>query len=142
MPIGSIAAVSTEYPRAEPDAGRPLEQRLRTALLVALKARDRIAVTALRSTLAAIDNAQAVDPGTAAGGSAIEQTPLGVGATEALRRVLTQAEVVDIVRAEIAEREAAARAYEQANQPRRADLLRSEAGALSIHLAGMTRAGS
>ena len=36
--------------------------RLRRALPVAMKAQDRPAVAALRSTLAAIDNAEAVDP--------------------------------------------------------------------------------
>ncbi len=35
---------------------------LRKALTAALKARDSVAVAALRSTLAAIDNARAVDP--------------------------------------------------------------------------------
>ena len=39
-----------------------LRDRLRRALPVALKAQDRPAVAALRSTLAAIDNAEAVDP--------------------------------------------------------------------------------
>jgi uncharacterized protein YqeY len=39
-----------------------LHERLRRALPAAMKARDRPAVTALRSALAAIDNAGAVDP--------------------------------------------------------------------------------
>ena len=39
-----------------------LRDRLRRALPVAMKAQDRPAVAALRSTLAAIDNAEAVDP--------------------------------------------------------------------------------
>lgn len=39
-----------------------LRDRLRRALPVAMKARDRTAVTALRSALAAIDNAEAFDP--------------------------------------------------------------------------------
>jgi uncharacterized protein len=39
-----------------------LRDRLRRALPPAMKARDRPAVTALRSALAAIDNAGAVDP--------------------------------------------------------------------------------
>ena len=39
-----------------------LRDRLRRALPAAMKARDRTAITALRSTLAAIDNAEAFDP--------------------------------------------------------------------------------
>ena len=39
----------------------PLRQNLRDALTTAIKSRDRVAVAALRSALAAIDNAEAVD---------------------------------------------------------------------------------
>ena len=45
-----------------PPADDNLRDRLRRALPPAMKARDRPAVTALRSALAAIDNAGAVDP--------------------------------------------------------------------------------
>ena len=44
-----------------------LRDRLRRALPAAMKARDRPAVTALRSALAAIDNAEAFDPDEACG---------------------------------------------------------------------------
>ncbi|MFF2391084.1 hypothetical protein [Nocardia sp. NPDC058114] len=40
-----------------------LRERLRAALKTAMKARDLGAVTALRSALAAIDNAEAIDAG-------------------------------------------------------------------------------
>jgi uncharacterized protein YqeY len=53
---------------------------LRNALVAAMNERDRVAVTVLRSTLAAIDNAEAVDATAAAGGSsAIESSPVGIG---------------------------------------------------------------
>jgi uncharacterized protein YqeY len=111
----------------------PLRQRLRDALPAAMKARDRVAVTALRATLAAIDNAEATAP--AQGRSlAIEQSPVGVGVAEAERRVLTEAQVERIVRAEIAEREAAAREYENAGHPDRAEQLRTEIAVLDRHL--------
>ena len=42
-----------------------VRQRLQTALGAALKGRDRIAASALRSALAAIDNASAVPAGRA-----------------------------------------------------------------------------
>jgi uncharacterized protein YqeY len=122
-------------PLAQLPQPAPLRQRLRAALPAAMKARDRTAVAALRSTLAAIDNAEAVDGGPSAGrGLAIEQSPVGVGAAEVARRVLTEAEVERIVRAEVAEREAAARDYDQAGRPEHAEQLRAEAEALSAHL--------
>jgi uncharacterized protein YqeY len=113
----------------------PLRQRLRDALPAAVKARDRVAVAALRATLAAIDNAEAVDrPATVDRNLAIERIPVGVGAAEVARRVLTEVEVEQIVRAEVAEREAAARDYERADRPERAERLRAEIGVLAAHL--------
>ena len=101
-----------------------------------MKARDRVAVAALRSAIAAIENAEAVDLAALATGSlAIELSPVGVGAAEVERRLLTESEVAAIVRAEVAEREAAAQGYEQAGRLDRADQLRAEAGALTAHLA-------
>jgi uncharacterized protein YqeY len=47
-----------------------VRERLSRALRAAMKARDTVAVSALRSALSAIANAEAVDtPGTRAGGS-------------------------------------------------------------------------
>ncbi|SNY62406.1 hypothetical protein [Paractinoplanes atraurantiacus] len=113
----------------------PLRQRLREALPAAMKARDRPAVTALRATLAAIDNAEAV---TTEGGPpeslAIETLPVGVGATEVARRVLTEEDVRRIVRAEADDRERAATEYVELGRPERAEQLRAEAGALLAHL--------
>ena len=114
----------------------PLRQRLRDALPAAMKARDRVAVTALRATLAAIENAEAVhDPVADQRNLAIERTPVGVGAAEVERLVLTEAQVAHIVRAEVADREAAARDYERAGRSERAGQLRGEAGALAAFLA-------
>jgi uncharacterized protein YqeY len=56
-----------------PGGGEDLGDRLRRALPSAMKARDRLAVTALRSALAAIDNAGAVDA---------TQAPRGTGHPE------------------------------------------------------------
>jgi uncharacterized protein len=112
-----------------------LRQRLREALPAAMKARDRVAVAALRSALAAIDNAEAVG-GTPTKGLAIERSPVGVGAAELPRRELTPAQVEEIVRAEMAEREAAALAYDRAGHTDRAGQLRGEIGVLATYLAG------
>lgn len=107
--------------------------QLRDALRAALKARDRVAVSALRSALAAIENAGAVDvvdPPGARRGLAIEESPAGPGAAEVARRALTEAEVARIVRAEIAGRDRAAIDYENAGRARRAAQLRAEADVL------------
>jgi uncharacterized protein len=114
----------------------PLRQRLRDALPAAMKSRNRVAVAALRATLAAIENAEAVEPDESTRrGLAIEQLPVGPGATEATRRQLTDEDVAGIVRAEVAERESAAAAYERSGHPDRAGQLRDEARVLTAHLA-------
>lgn len=117
------------------DPSVPLRQRLQDALPAALKARDRAAVAALRSALAAIANAEAVNgPARSDRGQAIEQTSVGVGVAEVERRVLTADQVEQIVRAEVAERQAAALDYERAGRMDRADEVRREAAVLSAHL--------
>lgn len=104
----------------------PLRHRLREALPAAMKARNKAAVSVLRSTLAAIENAEAVVPAETKA-LAIEQSPLGVGAAEAERRVLTAEDVAQIVRDEVAARESAAADYERAGHADRATALRDEA---------------
>jgi len=206
--------------------GDNLRDRLSRALPAAMKARDRPAMTALRSAVAAIDNAGAVDPthplptdqdpriatsaarpqaspgpgtrspesvdrgtrpagvtdtgsrppkstdpgsrrpstgagtrlsespgpGTGQSGSTgpgagqsdlgaaraahpeLAGTIAGVGATEVERRSLSQAQMEEIVRVEIADRETAAAGYERAGQLERAERLRAEATVLLSHL--------
>ncbi|GCB50037.1 hypothetical protein [Streptomyces sp. NL15-2K] len=94
-----------------------------------MRARDKAAVSALCATLAALDNAEAVPVDDAdLRGLALEQSPVGVGVTEAARRELSERHVVDVVRAEAAERlEAAARLTAHAD---RAARLRAEAAVL------------
>src|SRR5918999_5932165 len=86
-----------------PADGDNLRERLRRALPAAMKARDRPAIAALRSALAAIDNAEAVEAAetpTGAGTPAFAGTVAGVGAAEAERRRLTHTEMEQILRAE------------------------------------------
>jgi uncharacterized protein YqeY len=113
--------------------------RLQAALRVALKQRDTAAISALRSALAAIGNAEALPaPPTQGGGGGqyVAGSIAGLGATEASRRVLTEAEFAGFVRTEIAERRAAADHYEQAGHADRADRLRREADALAAVVSG------
>ncbi|MDW4907645.1 hypothetical protein RB628_20405 [Streptomyces sp. ADMS] len=96
-----------------------------------MRARDKAAVSALRSTLGALDNAEAAPVGVAElRGVALEQSPVGAGATEAARRELSEPCVVNVVRAEVAERlEAAAQLTAPAHADRAARL-RAEAAVL------------
>jgi len=108
--------------------------RLQAALREALKARDKIAVSALRSALAAIDNAGAVPlgpaPAVGVGSQHVAGAAAGLGAGEGERRRLSDGDVDEIVRAEVAERQAAARDYEQRGHADQADRLRREARVL------------
>jgi len=127
--------MSDDAARTQPPTTLSLRRRLRDALVAAMKERDRVAVTVLRSTLAAIDNAEAIDAPAAAGGSsAIESSPVGIGVAEVERRALSEEDIVQIVRAEMTDREAAALEYDRAGRPERAEALRAEAQALSSHL--------
>lgn len=116
---------------------RGVRARLRAALTPAMRARDTAAVAALRSALAALDNAGAVPTSTDPASPASEHVAgavAGVGAAEVARRELTEAEQVAIVRAEVAERGAAATVADGAGRADHAARLRAEAAALTPHL--------
>ena len=119
--------------------GSTVRERLQKALREALTARDKIAVSALRSALAAIDNAGAVPPGPAPAASDGSQHVAGaaaeIGAGEGERRTLSEEDIGEIVRAEVAERHAAARDYEQRGHADRVGRLRHEAHVLISALA-------
>lgn len=127
-------------PSPADDPGGDVRVRLRRALREALRARDTVAVPALRSALSAIANAEAVGPGpevaAGAGNAFFAGSVAGPGAAEARRRCLSAAEVDQILRAEVSERELAAREYERGGHADQADRLRSEARALTSALAG------
>jgi hypothetical protein len=120
-----------------PEAGPHGDVRVRLgrALRDALKARDQVAASALRSALAAIANAEAVPPAASPAGAAtnpyVAGAAAGVGGAEAERRVLSDAETGAIVQAEIAERHAAAAQYDEAGHADRAARLRREADVLT-----------
>ncbi|MBO0809239.1 MAG: hypothetical protein J2P32_13165, partial [Actinobacteria bacterium] len=86
-----------------------IRQRLAGELRKAAAARDMIAVSALRSAMAAIDNAGAVQqPSVPAGASSphFAGAAAGLGAGEAERRSLSDSDAARIVRAEAADRRA------------------------------------
>jgi uncharacterized protein len=116
-----------------------LRDRLRDGLPAAIKGRDGVAVAALRSALAAIENAEAVaahpESPTEPTHARLAGTVAGVGAAEAERRPLTEAQVEGIVGAEVDERRTAADTYERAGRPEVARRLRAEADVLGGYLA-------
>lgn len=95
-------------------------------------------MSALRTALSAIDNASAIPAGPASaagtGGPHFAGAMPGLGAAEAERRALTEPEAEQIVRAEVAERRAAAHDYDQAGRPDQAERLRHEAQVLTAAL--------
>ena len=105
------------------------QQQLRAALQDALRERDEPAGSALRSAIAALDNAGAIDSDEHAG--AIEAAASGVGAAEVPRRELTDHEVQYLLAAEVDQREATAASYERLGEHERAHRLRDEADTLT-----------
>jgi uncharacterized protein len=84
-------------------ADSAIRKRLERVLREALQARDMVAVSAVRSALAALDNAQAVPApsATGAGSPHVAGAVAGPRAGEAERRRLSESEAGDIVRAEV-----------------------------------------
>lgn len=116
-----------------------VREQLRRDLAAAIKARDRITMSALRSALSALDNAEATEGDLSkAGQSASEHiagAAVGIGTTEVPRRTLTDAHVEAILRREVAERLHAAGETELSGRPDGADRLRAEARVLSRYIA-------
>lgn len=113
-------------------------QTLRARLLTARKDRDAIRVSALRSALSAIDNAETPDvedldvpaAGTVAGSVA------GLGAAEVPRPILTGAAIRTLLRAEIDDRLLAAEQMDAGGHSERATAVRAEAAVLVDLLSG------
>ncbi|GAA3541874.1 hypothetical protein GCM10022222_26940 [Amycolatopsis ultiminotia] len=115
-----------------------MRAKLRDDLKAALKTRDRTAISALRSALAAIDNAEAVPVDQAldatVGNEHVAGAAVGLGAAEASRRDLTDADLRSIVENEVRERTVAAEDYERLGRAEEAARLRAEAAVLQRHL--------
>jgi uncharacterized protein len=114
-----------------PEVGQ-LRQRLRQALVVAMKGRDSLAIAALRTTLGAIDNAEAVDipERPIPMGGPIAGAVVGHGAGEAPRREISDRQIRALVEGEVADRESAAGDYEGLGRHGEATRLRAESAVL------------
>jgi uncharacterized protein YqeY len=107
----------------------PVRERLTSALRAAMKARDPATVSVLRSTLAAIENAEAVEDD---GRPVVEDARIAgsvgrLGSGEARRAVVDEQAARAIVAHEARERRAAAEEYERLGRTDEAARLRDEA---------------
>lgn len=116
----------------------PIEDALRARLRVAMRERDAVATSAVRSALAAIADAEAVAPGELApgalppaqGSSHVAGAHVGLGAAEVPRRERSEAQRRGVVVAEVAEREDVALEYDALGRGDAATRLRAEADVL------------
>lgn len=110
-----------------------LRAMLRDDLVVAMKARRPEVVSALRTALAAWDNAEAVtvpEVREEGGSEHVAGTRIGIGAAEVERRVLPVEEVRALLRRQVEERVVEAERYESHGRNDAAERLRREAEAL------------
>lgn len=109
---------------------------MRKDLVAAMKSRSAESVAALRTALAAIDNAEAVDPVHTTGDddAPIASATAGIGSGDVARRVLTGADVQALLTGLIDEYGSEADRYDALNRSDAADQLRRQASALSRYL--------
>jgi len=112
-------------------------QTLRAHLTAARKDRDATRVSALRSALSAIDNAETPDVDVPAAG-AIAASAAGFGAAEVPRRVLTDTEIRTLLRTDVDDRLLAAEQMDAGGHSERAAAVRAEAAVLVDLLSGVT----
>lgn len=115
-----------------------MRDRLRRDLAAAMKARDHVAVAALRTTLGAIDNAEAVAADELSvpvvTSEHVAGTTTGVGSSDVPRRRLSGSELYAIVRRQVDERHDAAAEYAKHGLAEEAESLRKEAAVLRAYL--------
>ncbi|MFG2433410.1 hypothetical protein [Streptomyces sp. NPDC048508] len=123
-----------------PEDAQALRSLLRTDLVAAMKARRTEAVSALRTAIAVIDNAEAVETPAQASVHAVSEhvagAGTGVGSTEAERRVLSLDDVRALLQAQVDDRTGEADRYDTYGQVDAALRLRREADVLSRYLVG------
>lgn len=114
------------------DAPTITKARIRGDLTAAMKARNNAETRLLRALLAALDNAEAVSVGTSHDRYQVKM--FGDSSVEVPRRVLSEADIRDLMLRETAEREAAAREFEGLEQKNEADRLRQEISLIARYL--------
>lgn len=105
-------------------AAESMKARLRADLTTAMRARNAAEVKLLRALVAAIDNAEAPP---AAGQPAESGFGFAAASSEVQRLILGAAEVQQVLRSEIEEREHAAAEFDRVGRPDQAADLRAQA---------------
>jgi hypothetical protein len=129
--------VTPEPASGQAAGAQALRAALRAGLITALKARDADALAALRTAIAAIDNAQAVPaPGTkpSATSAHVAGARSGPGSTEAARQQLSLSELRQILLGQIADHTREADRYDALGQADAAERLRRQARTLAAYL--------
>ena len=108
---------------------RPIREQMQADLVAALKAGDVAAVSVLRTALAALANAEAVNPG--AGAPLVRAGLFG----DVERRNLGTVDVIAVVAGERDELQAAAAVLDAAGRTTEADACRTRAAILDRYLA-------
>ena len=118
--------------------------RLRGHLTAALKARDDVTVAALRSALAAVENAGAVEvqASSVEGTKHVAGATAGVGSSDIDRRVLTEDDVRAVLRSQIEAFSRSADEYARIGRDDIAERLWSEAGVLAAYVPDPTDGGT
>jgi hypothetical protein len=125
----------------EPAPDQALPAALRDGLTRALKARDAEALSALRTAIAAIENAEAIattattDTQRPVTSADIAGASSGVGSTEAVRRSLSTGQLRDILADQITEYAREADRYDALGQSDAAHRLRHRARILAAYVA-------
>jgi hypothetical protein len=128
--------VLTPDPAQDTDP-QTLRDALRRDLTRAMKAREPDAVAALRTAIAAIDNAEAVpqvDENPVGTSGHIASARAGLGAAEAARLNLTASQQQGIVRDQVSGYTAEAEHYDALGQHAAASRLRNQASVLTAYL--------
>ena len=130
--------MTPETAPGQADDAQAFRAALRRGLTAALKARDADALAALRTAIAAIDNAEAVPAPAAnvppATSAHIAGASSGLGSAEAARQKLSASELRDILRDQVAEQTREADRYDALGQPDAAQRLRRQARTLAAYL--------
>ena len=126
-PLGGPTAIC-QGDRARPEDHLPLRRRLKADLSAAMREGDTQLVAVIRTLMAAIGNAEAIELDAS-------QPKEVQGWAEASRRHLTAAEIAAIVRREAEELRSAAAEYERAGQFKEAERLRRRAQLVDRYLA-------
>lgn len=110
-----------------------LRERLRSDLRSAMKTRDSVSVSTLRTLIAAIDNAEAAPVPTESprsSGGVIANSSPGLGSTEVPRRELNLADIYAVVGTLLDEYDSEAAHYDSVQRPDAAEQLRRRAAVL------------